>query len=239
MMIKKMIKKTHLKKTVHKISKLKRKQHHHMLINAHKKHNLSYRTLFYIKEYGSRSHTWHTIVHESIRILILASLISTIGGFGLHALESKILMIMPLLILLPALNDMIGDFGTVVSAKFTKLLYMNKVGRKWWKYPEMKALLRTVFVIAILSALFVGALSSFIALIRGFQVTALLFAKVILISLFATTVLVSIIFALSIASGFYVFSKKEDPNNFLIPITTSVADLGSMLLFTLLVAVLF
>ncbi len=36
-----------------------------------------------------------------------------------------------------------------------------------------------------------------------------------------------------------VYKNGEDPNNFLIPISTAVADLGSMVIFTLLVMWMF
>ncbi|MFN7088783.1 MAG: YbfB/YjiJ family MFS transporter [Candidatus Paceibacteria bacterium] len=45
--------------------------------------------------------------------------------------------------------------------------------------------------------------------------------------------------SLAIIGGFWIYKRGSDPNNFLIPITTSVADFSSLILFSLLVAFLF
>jgi cation transporter-like permease len=55
----------------------------------------------------------------------------------------------------------------------------------------------------------------------------------------STLALVSIICLISIMWGLYIFHKNEDPNNFLIPLTTAVADLGSMLIFGAMIVAMF
>ncbi len=98
----------------------------------HKKHKLHHKTVFYMKTYAPHKHFHMTIVKQSIKILLLASLLSTIGGIGIQALQQKFFAFIPLLILLPALADMIGDFGTVVSSRFTTALYLGKIDTQWW-----------------------------------------------------------------------------------------------------------
>jgi len=51
--------------------------------------------------------------------------------------------------------------------------------------------------------------------------------------------LVIIMFISSVVLGLHYFNKKEDPNNFLIPIITSVADFGNMIILAVLVVLLF
>ena len=46
-------------------------------------------------------------------------------------------------------------------------------------------------------------------------------------------------FITAIVAGIYYYKKKEDPNNFLIPITTSVADLGNMVVLVALILLFF
>ncbi|MFH1294798.1 MAG: hypothetical protein ABIH90_02555, partial [Candidatus Aenigmatarchaeota archaeon] len=62
------------------IRRLKRKQYHPIIHTVHKTHKISKRTLFYIKEYGSDANVPRVIIRESLRILILASIISSVGG---------------------------------------------------------------------------------------------------------------------------------------------------------------
>ena len=224
---------------IRSLAYLKRRKHHHIVHKIHKKHKISYGTLFYMKEYGRTSHTVSVIVRESVKMLILASVISSIGGMNLKAIESTIIYIVPLLILLPALNDMIGDFGTIVSSKFTMMLYMGLVGRKWWESKKVQELVFTIFIIAMISSVYIGSLSYLIATAKGFGFSAAIFMKVLFVSVIATALLVGLIIMLSIIGGIWIYRKKEDPNNFLIPITTSVADLGSLILFSVMVMALF
>ena len=52
-------------------------------------------------------------------------------------------------------------------------------------------------------------------------------------------ILVAVIFSVSIIGGLGIYHKKEDPNNFLIPIATSVADLLNLVIFAILVGMFF
>lgn len=172
------------------------------------------------------------IVKESFKVLILASILSSIGGLGLQSIENKLVAIIPLLILLPALNDMIGDYGITITAKFTTALYERKIKRPWWRSHFVKHLYKVIIPIALISAVYISVLSIFIAYARGFSFDLVLSLKIIGTVILTTLLLVGIIFLIAIIGGLYVYRKKEDPDDMLIPITTSVADLGSMLLFS-------
>ena len=224
---------------IHAISKLKRHKHHHLVHRLHKKHRLSYKTLFYMKEYGPKSHVATVIIKESIKIMILASIISSVGGFQLKNIESTLVNFLPLLILLPALNDMIGDFGTVASSKFTTLLFLGKVRKSWWGTPEVREIIKTMFAVAMISAVYIGILAYVIAVGKGFAFSTTMLAKTVLLSLVATAALTGIVVFISIICGIWVYKRKEDPNNFLIPITTSLADVCSMFVLAYLAIALF
>ena len=226
------------KRIAKKIEGFERKLHSPELHRIHKKHKISRKTLFYMKEYGKRSHVASVIIKESIKILLLTSIISSVGGIGLQSIQSKLFAILPLLILLPALNDMIGDYGTIVSSKFTTMLYTGEVGKKWWLDESVHKLFVTIFTVAFISSLYIGIFSLVIAYLKGFALSYAIIIKIIGISVIATFLLVGIIFFISTTLGYHIFKKKEDPNNFLIPITTSVADFGSMLIFATLVVLL-
>ncbi len=224
---------------LHKVSKIKKHRHHHLIHHIHKKHRLSYKTIFYMKEYGPKSHITTVIVKESIKIMILASIISSLGGVQLQAVESKLIAFAPLIILLPALSSMIGSFGTIASTKFTTLLFLGKIKKKWWETKEVDSLISTLFIVALISAVYVGVLAFGVSLLKGFQFSWLLLFKTMFVSLVAAVCMVGLIIVISIVAGMYIFKKKEDPNNFLIPIATSMGDFGSMFIISVLATVLF
>lgn len=223
-----------------RLQRVPRKKWHPIIHKVRKKYKISRRTIYYLKEYGPKNHVARVIIKESMRILILASILSSVGGIGLQSVQLMVVAIMPLLVMLPALTDMIGDFGTIVSSRFAVMLYLGQIHRKnWWRSLRIRRLFRIIMVIAIISAMYLGAVAVWISIAQGFAVTAALFLRIMEIALLATIMLVCIIFLVSVLGGFYIFSKKEDPNNFMIPITTSIADFGSLLIFSLLVGLLF
>lgn len=179
------------------------------------------------------------IFKESSKVLILASFISTFGGIGLEAMKHKIILFVPFIILLPALNDMIGDFGTIVSSRFTTLLYLGKVGWHWRESEDVKTLIREVSIVAMISSVYIGIMAGLISYIKGYAISIIMLAKILLFSIMATAMLVSIIVIVAVIGGIVIYRKNSDPNNILIPLTTSFADLGSLLLFTIMLHIFF
>ncbi len=224
---------------IKRLEKLERKYHHPYLHKVRAEHHISGHTLYCVKEYGKKSHVGHVIIKESIRILILASVLSSVGGIALQTIQQKITTILPLLILLPALNHMIGSFGIVVSSKFTEFVYLDKIRGSAWRSHEVHKLLATIIVIATLSAVYIGVAAYAISYMRGFAFSMWLLLKILQLSIVATAALVGIIFFISVSLGMHFCRKQEDPNNFLIPISTSIADLGSMAIYSAMIVLLF
>ncbi|MEX0920585.1 MAG: magnesium transporter [Candidatus Pacearchaeota archaeon] len=228
-----------LKKYLQDIRKLEREKNHDLIHKVHKKHGISKQTLFYVKEYGKSKNVSGTIIKESIKILILASIISSFGGFALNSIETLFLSIFPLVLLLPALNNMVGNYATVVSSRFSEMLYDGKVKKKWWKTPDLRKLFSQILIMAI----FASVLSSLVAIgITYFSPEGIVLGvaiKVFLIVFIDMILLTNILFLVAVFSGLYFYKKNEDPNNFLIPITTGVADFSNMVVLAVLVVILF
>ena len=194
-----------IREHLEELRQIKRKEHHPLVHEIHVQHRISKKTLFYVKEYGPHSHIAHTIIKESWKILLFASVLSSFGGFALEQIKEIFISISPLIILLPALNGLIGDLGTIISSNFSTFLHEGKIGPHWWKNPELRKLFGQLFVIAVIDVVMLVVLLSLVAIL----------------------------------AGLYFYHKGEDPNNFLIPITTSVADFGNMLLLVGLVILFF
>lgn len=215
---------------------LKREHHHPLVHKLHKKYGISRRTLFYMKEYGPHTHVPRTIIKESFKVLLLASIISSIGGLSIEYIKATFIALTPLIILLPALNDMIGDFGIVISSRFSTLLNEGKTNIR--KDGLGKLLLQVLFI-AIIMSLISSALALISSSFTGYGNTSSVVIKIFLISMLDTLVLVSLLFLVAVFAGLYFYKKKEDPNNFLIPITTSIADFGNIILLSILVILFF
>lgn len=179
-----------------------------------------------------------TILKESIRIILFASLISSLGGLALENIKTVFISLMPLVILFPALNDMIGDYGAILSSRFSTMLHKGEVKKQWWT-PEVKKMFIQVMFVAIVTAFLSATIALAVSKYYGTAVTILFTLKIFAITVTDVLVLVMLLFFTSIYAGLHYFRKHEDPNNFLIPITTSIADLGNMVLLAILIILFF
>ena len=176
---------------------------------------------------------------ESLKVVILAALVSSLGGFGLQSIEDNLFTIIPLFILFPTLNNMVGGFGTVVSSKFTSLLYEGRIRGRILRCKPLRDMFKVMTVVVLLSSLLVAGVVYVASYFVGFQVTLTIAAKLMVISIVSTFSIFVIVSIIAVVGGRYIHKHNQDPDNFLIPMTTSIADLGNMLIFTLLVILLF
>ncbi len=172
-------------------------------------------------------------------ILILASILSSIGGIGLETVQEKIFLILPLLILLPALNGMVGNFGIIFSSRYTTLHYQKRLGKEKFMNRALKKHFILVLLISIICAFYISTLSFAISFIKGFKIEPIIYIKVSAITILSALILVFIVSIITVIAGNYSIKKKKDPDNIIIPLTTSIADLGSMIIFSLLVYLIF
>jgi len=226
-------------KHLEKLRNLKREKYHPLIHKIHKKHKISKKTLFYVKEYGEKSTAFKTIIKESVKILLFASMISALGGLAIESIKSFFLVILPLLILLPALNDMLGDYGAIVSARVSTMLHEGKIKNNFLKNKEIKELMLQVFIIALIMGIFTAVAALTISHFSNYNASLSIALKIILVVVIDVILLVSLLFLIAMVAGLYFYRRGEDPNNFLIPITTSVADFGNMFVLLILIILVF
>ena len=174
------------------------------------------------------------IIKESFKVLIFASLLSSFGGLSLEFIKAKLSLFLPLIIILPSLADMVGDSGTIVVSKITTYYALGKFKDKL--APKfILNLFFSLLIIASFSAVYITVLALFIGYLKGFSFNIYFLFKMLLIVLLTTIAILLIIFLVALIGGRYAFKRKIDPDDLLIPLTTSIADLGSLIIFSLLV----
>lgn len=154
-------------------------------------------------------------------------------------MREKILLILPLLILLPALNDMAGDYGTILASKFTTWLYRGVIPSHWYRSRRLKKLIKNILLIAFFYSSLVSALAILISFFQNFPITPLLVMKIFLITVVTALSLVTFLALFVFSWGTFVYRKGLDPDNSLIPFATATADFGVLLIFSFLVGFLF
>ncbi len=221
------------------LRKIRRHEHHPIIHKIAAKQSISKRTIFYMKEYGPRSHIASVILRESLFALVVALVIGTLAGISLQAMQDKFLFFLPLLILFPALNDMMGDYGMIMVSRLSTLAFTKNVIGKWWQNKDVRKIIMTIAQVSIMSSLYIGLISSAVAYLKGFPLTIGTVVKVTAVSVLTSAVMTSIVVLLASSAVFYVYRRKEDPNNLVMPLMTPLADLGTIITFGLFVYLIF
>lgn len=228
-----------IEKRLERIRGLQREKRHPLIQEIHEEEGLHKGTLFYVKEYGEGAIVWRTILRESLPVLLLASVISSVGGVTLESAKVTIFALTPFVLLLPALNDMIGDYGIIVSARLSEIFYRREIDESWWRDRDIRRLFRQVVVAAGITSVFSTALALGITHWGYGPVGAIFAIKVVGGVMLHTLILIFVVFVIAILAGLVTYRRGHDPNNFLIPITTAIADLLNIVLLTVLVTLLF
>ncbi|MFX1455451.1 MAG: magnesium transporter [Promethearchaeota archaeon] len=162
------------------------------------------------------------IVKESLIIVIISSLMGLISGTLLSFNEDIIYTIPVMLLILPALNSLIGDISTVLVSRLTTHLYIGTLQPKIQTSERLKQDFIGLFITLFICLFVLISLGYFISLSLGIQIVNPF--AIILILCFIVFLIFAMMFILSFISAIVLFNRGMDPNNFLIPFITSLAD---------------
>lgn len=174
-------------------------------------------------------HIWRKIFFIAFTTAA-ASCISLIGGLGLESVEYKILPLIPLLIALPALNTMVGDYAAIIAAHAS-----DPAERKITKRILAKAVAKAIWV----NIIGLLALSILLAWRRGYLFTNEFTIKFVLFVLFSMTTVIIAMFVITALLDKLLERRRLNPDDVLIPIVTSITDVFMLGLVTLAVWLIF
>lgn len=145
----------------------------------------------------------------------LASCISLIGGIGLEAVTEKILPLIPLIVALPALNTMVGDYAAIIAAHACDPDARART---------MKDLARAISKAILVNIVGVLILSLVIALYRGYIFENAFLIKFALFIPASMIVIVCLMFLITLALDKFLEKSHLNPDDVLIPVVTSITD---------------
>jgi len=158
-----------------------------------------------------------------------------ISGTLLSSNEALLYTVPILLLILPALNSLIGDISTVLVSRLTTHLYIGSLQPKVQNSERLKEDFYGLLITLLLSLgalIFLGYLSSVfsgIEIVNPFLITLIVSTTVLLIF--------AMMFLLSFVSAIVLFKRGMDPNNFLIPLITSLIDFLTPLLLIIFITI--
>jgi len=137
--------------------------------------------------------------------------------------NKEILYAFPIILLvLPSLNSLIGDISTVLISRLTSHLYLGTLSPKIQISDRLKHDFYGLLITILLSLVALISLGYLLGSVTGIEiVNPLLIISIIIITIL---ILFGLMFVLLFISSIFIFKKGKDPNNFLIPMVTSLAD---------------
>jgi len=166
------------------------------------------------------------IVLESYPVLPVCAIISLLAGYLLNANIENIEKVSLIWVMIPPINGIGGNIGSILGARLASALHMGTVeprirGQKVLSGNIKATVLMSIGVFSIISAAFFV-----IAYIQG--ATPVDSIELMSVFLIAGVMLVPIIVLSTVALAFVSFVRGLDPDNVVIPIVTSIIDVSGV-----------
>ncbi|GAG83635.1 unnamed protein product, partial [marine sediment metagenome] len=130
---------------------------------------------------------------------------------------------------------LIGDISTVLISRLTSHLYLGTLSPKIKVSDRLKQDFYGLLMTILLSLVALISLGYLLGSATGIQiVNPLLIISIIIIT---TLILFGLMFVLLFISSIFIFKKGKDPNNFLIPMVTSLADFLTPMLILIFIQI--
>ncbi len=159
---------------------------------------------------------------ESMPVVTVSVVIGLVAGVVLESWVKTLVSIPFLLMLIPPLNKMGGDFGIVLSSRLSTALHLGTVRPKLEPNPVLTQNLLGVLAVALASSAYVALAVYASAALAG--VPTLPPHQVLILCMLVGGVLSLTIVATGVVCAIASYAYGWDPDNTVIPIVTSVAD---------------
>lgn len=171
-------------------------------------------------------------VRESLITMVFVAFIVNVTGTVLRGISQIVENRKEIYVVYPALIDMIGDVGSVVGSTATTKLALGLLKPSFSSIRKHASSIITAWSASIL--MFCVLAVSAIFMTGNFSLPA--FTNLLIILLATNIIAASIIILVSYGIAILTFKKGWDPDNFVIPIESSLADsVTSIALFVVLV----
>ncbi|MEM3665950.1 MAG: magnesium transporter, partial [Candidatus Bathyarchaeia archaeon] len=175
---------------------------------------------FYILSKDMHESEFVKTIKEALLTLIFASLIVNVTGTFLHRINAVIAGRKEVYTVYPALIDLVGDVGSVVGSTATTKLALGLLKPS---FSALRAHATQIFS-AWTASLMIIVFLSILSLLMNSMLVLSTFMRFTSILLIANIIAVSAIILVAYGVSILTFQKGLDPDNFVIPIESSLAD---------------
>jgi len=172
------------------------------------------------------------MLEESMPVLVLATSIAVATGLVLSFNRDFISVLPGVLIIIPSFNQMNGAISSVLSCRLSSALHLGLIHPKLHRTKTLDRNVLATYLTALVSFSAFGLIAWMFNTALGTASTNIwVFMGIVLLAGMLTTVALSV---MSIMLSYVSYRKGMDPDNWVIPLMTSIGDfMGiSLLLIT-------
>ncbi len=180
-------------------------------------------------------YNYRRTIGESIPALSFLLGVELVAGHVLNQAAATFLSIPFLLILVPVVNGIGGNVGTVLGARLTSGLYTGTITVSPWDRGLLRNARDALFLYIITFALlatFIYGITYLVGVVPPFGLEVLLF-----IMLSSGLMLAGVLILVTLTVALLSFAKGLDPDNFVTPVVTTAGDLLGIVFLVFVVAV--
>lgn len=162
------------------------------------------------------------IIKQSIFVLFICSILGTTTGTVLNSRLSFILSNPSILTLVPLFSGQSGDLTSILGARLSSILHSGCIEPVLIPQDNTKKNLMIIVILSLFVYPFIGFLAHFGGVYMGIPSIGLL--NMMTISTLAGLILLPILLTLSFYLSIGTYKRGLDPDNIVIPISTSLID---------------
>jgi mgtE-like transporter len=159
-------------------------------------------------------------IKEAIYTMIIVAFIVNVTGSVLSRISKVVSSRPEIYVVYPALLTVIGDFGAIVGATATTKLALGTIDSSFKAIKNHRNQIAGAWIASVIIYVIIAFISSVYQLPIGFSVTLNFIVLLLATNVFAAAFMIWIAFSIAILT----FNKGLDPDNFVIPIESSLAD---------------
>lgn len=170
---------------------------------------------------------WKGIIRETGPLILLMMLIELAGGGLLNSLETVFLYLPAVLAIVPMINALAGNVGAIVGSRISSGLHIGSI-RPEPLDPEVRENLEMGFLTGLLAILITAIALYLILPIMGIRMN-LSFADWLSIITLSSILVLGTVTPLAAIISLVAFKKGLSPNDFTIPVVSTVGDFMGIL----------
>lgn len=163
------------------------------------------------------------IIKESFPLLTLCIGIEIMSGQLLNMEEKQFIKLPILLALIPVINGIGGNIGSILGARIASGLHVGYISPDL-KGKELRKNITDAFLLGLITFTFLAFFINLISPKLGLEMGNLTLIKLLGIMLGAGIILTIIVIQLGISVAIFSFKKGVDPDNVVTPIVTTACD---------------